>query len=94
MKPDGTLLLTRGEVASLLSLDECIEAVERAFRMLAEGKALPPGVLGLRARDRAFHVKAAGVWLGRLYVAVKVNGNFVRNRAVRAAEHPRHDRPV
>lgn len=75
----GTLLLTRREVADLLSLDECIPAVEEAFRLHAEGKTLPPGVLGVPAGEGGFHIKAAGLHLARSYVAVKVNGNFPRN---------------
>jgi alanine dehydrogenase len=75
----ATLLLTRREVADLLSLDECILAVEEAFRLHAEGKTLSPGVLGVPAREGGFHIKAAGLHLARTYVAVKVNGNFPRN---------------
>ncbi|MGH9837618.1 MAG: ornithine cyclodeaminase family protein [Blastocatellia bacterium] len=80
MKPDGTLLLTRSEVVELLNLDECIAAVEQAFQLHVEGRALPPGVLGVHAKDGAFHIKAAGLELGRGYFAAKVNGNFFRNR--------------
>jgi alanine dehydrogenase len=36
------LLLNRDQVASLLSMAECIEAVERAFAELAEGTAVQP----------------------------------------------------
>jgi hypothetical protein len=32
MKPAGTLLLTRREIGALLTLGECIDAVEEAFR--------------------------------------------------------------
>ncbi|HEU5262858.1 MAG TPA: ornithine cyclodeaminase family protein [Gemmatimonadales bacterium] len=80
MDPEGTLILTRRDVVALLRLPECIDAVERAFRLHAEGRALPPGVLGVPARDGGFHVKAAGLELGRPYFAAKVNGNFFRNR--------------
>jgi len=45
MMTEATLFLTRSEVASLLGLAECIEAVEEAFRLHAEGSGLPPGVL-------------------------------------------------
>jgi alanine dehydrogenase len=79
MKPPDTLLLSRGDVAALLSLDECIPAVEEAFRLHAEGKSLPPGVLGVHARDGGFHIKAAGLELSRAYFAAKVNANFFRN---------------
>jgi alanine dehydrogenase len=76
-----TLLLTRGDVAALLTLDECIAAVEQAFVLQAEGKALGPGVLALHAASGGFHVKAAGLLLGRFYVAAKVNANFPDNPA-------------
>jgi len=76
-----TRLLTRGDVAALLTLDECIAAVEQAFALQAEGKALGPGVLALHAASGGFHVKAAGLPLGRFYVAAKVNANFPDNPA-------------
>ncbi len=75
----GTLLLTRREIAALLSLDECIAAVEQAFKLHAEGKTLPPGVLGLHSRDGGFHIKAAGLELSRTYFAAKANANFPNN---------------
>ena len=68
-----TLLLTRGDVAALLALDECIAAVEQAFARQAEGKAPGPGVLALHTAGGGFHVKAAGLPLGRFYAAAKVN---------------------
>jgi alanine dehydrogenase len=79
MKPHETLLLKRGDVAALLSLDECITAVEQAFKLYAEGQTLPPGVLSVHARDGGFHIKAAGLKLERTYFAAKVNGNFFQN---------------
>jgi alanine dehydrogenase len=78
-----TLLLTRGDVAALLSLDECIAAVEQAFVRQAEGKAVGPGVLGLPVEGGGFHVKAAGLALERFYVATKLNANFPDNPARR-----------
>ena len=74
-----TLLLTRRDVQSLLSFDECIAAVEEAFRLHAEGHSLPPGVLGVRAPSGGFHIKAAGLQLSRPYFAVKTNANFPEN---------------
>jgi alanine dehydrogenase len=66
-------------VAALLDLDECIAAVERAFLLHANGKTLPPGVLGVPARGGGFHIKAAGMDMGRAYFAAKVNANFPLN---------------
>ncbi len=80
MKPKGTLLLNRRDVVALLGLDECIVAVEQAFKAHAEGRSLPPGVLGIHTRDGGFHIKAAGLELARPYFAAKVNGNFFQNK--------------
>jgi alanine dehydrogenase len=79
MKPDGTLLLTGRDVAALLDLDECIVAVEEAFRLHGNGETRPPGILGFPGRDGGFHIKAAALDLTRPYFAVKTNGNFFRN---------------
>ena len=77
-----TLLLTRQDVIRGLDLDECIAAVERAFRLHGERAAPPPGVLGMPLTDGGFHIKAAALTLesGRHYFAVKVNGNFFHNQ--------------
>jgi len=79
MKPDEILLLGSREIQSLLTLDECIDAVEHAFRVYGEGKAVPPAVLSMHAKDGGFHVKAGLLELGRSYFAAKVNGNFPEN---------------
>ena len=76
-----TLLLARRDVAPLLSLDECIAAVEHAFLLHSEGRALGPGVLGISVRGGGFHIKAAGLPLGRTYFAAKTNANFSDNPA-------------
>jgi len=74
-----TLVLTRRDVETLLGWDECIEAVEAAFRLHAEGRSLGPGVLAVRAPAGGFHIKAAGLPRGRLYFAAKTNANFSEN---------------
>lgn len=74
-----TLILSRSEVASLLSLDECIAAVEAAFGLHGEGRIPPPGVLGMPGADGGFHIKAALLPQARSYFAAKVNGNFSGN---------------
>ncbi|HEX8921734.1 MAG TPA: hypothetical protein VF766_09665, partial [Pyrinomonadaceae bacterium] len=76
MKPLGTLLLKRQDVAALLGIDDCIAAVERVFKLQGEGKTEPPGVLGLHAQDGGFHIKAGLLELDRAYFAAKANANF------------------
>ena len=73
----GTLLLSQADVASLLTLDDCITAVEAAFRQHGEGKTAPPRILGMPAMDGDFHIKAA--LLVAPYFAAKLNGNFSHN---------------
>jgi alanine dehydrogenase len=79
MNRDEILFLTPRDVQELLTLDECIAAVTCAFRLHGEGKAAPPGVLGVHASDGGFHIKAGLLDLGAIYFAAKVNGNFPEN---------------
>ncbi|MCM3872305.1 MAG: hypothetical protein ND895_16610 [Pyrinomonadaceae bacterium] len=79
MKPEGTLLLTGHDVADLLSIEECMAAVEHAFKLYGEGKTQAPGILGVNARDGGFHIKAGLLELNRSYFAAKVNANFPAN---------------
>jgi ornithine cyclodeaminase/alanine dehydrogenase-like protein (mu-crystallin family) len=67
------LFLSRSDVASLLTIDDCIDAVEGAFRALGEGRVGAPAIASVHADGGAFHIKAA-IAEGRF--AVKVNGNF------------------
>jgi alanine dehydrogenase len=72
----STLVLTRSDVVGLLTLADCIEAVERVFRDEALGKIAPPGILGIHVADGGFHIKAAAYGP---YFATKVNANFPEN---------------
>jgi len=78
---ENIVVLTPREIARLLTIDDCIIAVEQAFRLLGEGKAVPPVVLSLHVPGGGFHVKAGVLELGRQYFAAKVNGNFPENPA-------------
>jgi alanine dehydrogenase len=72
-------ILSRRQVLDLLSLRECIAAVEEAFRLHAAGRTLGPGVLGIPAGRGGFHIKAAGLVGARSYFAAKTNANFPDN---------------
>ncbi len=74
-----TLVLSRSDVFALLTVSDCIDAVEHAFRLHAHGRTLRPGVLGVPARDGGFHVKAAGLLGEQNYFAAKTNANFPDN---------------
>lgn len=79
MNTAGTLLLARADVAALLTLDECIAAVENAFREHGLGRTATPKVLGMPSIDGGFHIKAALLNLSSSYFAAKLNGNFFHN---------------
>ena len=72
-------ILSRRDVMDLLTLDACIDAVERAFRLHAEQRTFGPRVLGLPTEDGGFHIKVAGLRGDRSYFAAKTNGNFPNN---------------
>lgn len=79
-KPDvGTLVLTRSDIARILGVDACIEAVDLAFRLNGTSAATPPAVLELPGIGGGFHVKAGGLVLDRPYAATKINANFPGN---------------
>jgi len=78
-KTEGTMLLTRKDVAAVLTIEECIAANERVFKLYGEGKTAPPGILGVHATDGGFHIKAGLLDLERSYFAAKINANFPEN---------------
>ena len=81
MSAAETVVLTRKDVAGLLTLADCIDAVERAFCLHGEGRAPAPGVLGVHATGGGFHIKAGTLPLSRNYFAAKTNANFPGNPA-------------
>ena len=75
----GTILLARRDIAALMDNAAWLDSVETGFRAAAEGRALAPPPMALEAIDGAFHAKGASLMLDRLYVALKLNGNFPLN---------------
>jgi len=74
------MLFSRRAVREVLTLDDCIEAVERAFAAHGRGETAPPASLGVMTGEGGFHVKAAALRSGgRAYFAAKLNGNFPGN---------------
>src|SRR5438552_2856165 len=81
METEGTLLLNRSDVQELLSLTECIDAVEKVFRWQGEGKIPAPGILGVRTQNGGLHVKTACLSGAKSYITAKLNTNFPENYA-------------
>jgi alanine dehydrogenase len=81
--PNEIILLSRGDIESLMPFGEYVDAVAEAFRLHAEGQAVSPAPLHIPAEGGGFHVKSASLPLGRRYVAIKTNSNFPQNRSLR-----------
>lgn len=80
MADSGTLILTRRDVRDTLDMADCIDVVERAFRLHGTGQATPPAVASVRVPHGGFHVKAGVLPSGdRSYFVAKTNGNFPGN---------------
>ncbi len=78
------IILSRAEVAQLLDLSDCIDAVERAFIQHAKSE-LPtaPGILGAHVTGGGYHVKTAALGGDPGYFATKINANFPDNYKAR-----------
>jgi ornithine cyclodeaminase/alanine dehydrogenase-like protein (mu-crystallin family) len=70
-----TRILTRADLETLLTPQDCLSAVEEAFRAYGEGRTAPPKSLGLHADSGTFHIKAA---IADVFAA-KINANFPDN---------------
>ena len=81
MQTEGTRLLRRSDIESLLSLRDCIDAVDEIFRLQGEGKVPAPGILEVRADAGGLHVKAGLLPGDRNYLVAKLNANFPDNNA-------------
>lgn len=78
--PD-VLILTRRDIAALMTFDDWLSAATIAFTALATGRAKAPAPMHMAAHGGAFHAKGAVLDGGRPLVAVKLNGNFPDNPA-------------
>jgi ornithine cyclodeaminase/alanine dehydrogenase len=78
MQSGSTLLLSRSDVEALISLGECIDAVEKVFRQ--QDNLPAPGILGMKTENGSLHVKTATFTAERNYIVTKVNTNFPQNR--------------
>jgi alanine dehydrogenase len=74
------LLLSRKEIASLLTFDDYVRIVEDAFRLHAQGAAFEPALAHVDAVDGEFHIKAGGLRQPFPYFGVKMNGGFFKNQ--------------
>ena len=78
----GTLILTGSDVRRLLTMANCLDAVEEAFRQLGSSTATRPSVSSVRAAHGGYHIKSALFTLHRSeYFVSKTNANYPSNLA-------------
>ena len=80
----AAILLARKDIGALMAPGDWLDAAEAAFRAAAEGTGTAPAPMTLEGKSGTFHAKGASVvHEGRLFVALKLNGNFPANPALR-----------
>ena len=79
----GTLLLTRSDLAAVLSMQEYIEGLENAFLRHGEGETYGNDMIhGATPGELEFHIKAGGLKLGdKRYYGLKINASCFSNMA-------------
>ena len=75
------LILSRRDIAALMTPADYLAAVEAAFRAEREGRAHAPPPMHIDGDGGAFHGKAAFLKDSQPLVALKLNGNFPGNPA-------------
>ncbi|SRR5581483_2944761 len=75
-----TLLLSKSDVRSLITLREAIKAVEDVFRAFAENRIVLPSIIHADVARGEFHIKARGYRdESSPYFTTKINGGFFSN---------------
>ncbi len=73
------IMLSRGDLAALMTTRDYLVAAEDAFRALGEGRASTATPLHVETAHGVFHAKGGAYRNQRSFVALKVNANFPGN---------------
>jgi ornithine cyclodeaminase/alanine dehydrogenase-like protein (mu-crystallin family) len=80
--PAQLIVLSRTDVARLMTYADYVAVVEAAFRAAVDGNALGPPAAAFHLPDGSFHAKAAALMADKpATIAIKLNGNFPGNPA-------------
>lgn len=75
------LLLSAKDLAEHLTPEVCLEALDQAYKNLAEDPGSAPKTLGFKTNEGSFHIKAGVFPKTRQIFAAKLNANFPGNPA-------------
>ncbi len=82
------LLLNEDELRQTIPLSEAIEAVERAFAALAEGRLHIPGAFSMNLPDVKGEVHVKGIYLHETpYYVIQASSNFLENPFINLPVH-------
>lgn len=74
------LVLSRADIARLMTYGDYVDAVEAGFRAAVSGAALAPPAAGFQVPGGSYHAKGAALLMGDPpVVAIKLNGNYPGN---------------
>lgn len=76
---NATLVLTRRDIAKLMTPRDALDAVEQGFAAVDSGRAQVPAPLHVAMAHGGFHAKAAAYRAARNWVALKFNANLPGN---------------
>ncbi len=81
MSPNYTLLLTKSELESLITIQDMIPIIEDAFLNYGKGKSFGMDMVhGETPSELEFHIKVGGIALGnRKYYGLKINASNFMN---------------
>ena len=81
MGSNYTLLLTRADLESLMTIEDIIPIIEDAFRNYGEGKSFGMDMVhGETPTELEFHIKVGGITLGdRKFYGLKINASNFMN---------------
>jgi alanine dehydrogenase len=78
------IVLSRRDIGALMQPGDWLDAAELAFRVAADESMRAPSPMTLEGQGGTFHAKGAAIGHdGRLFIALKLNGNFPANPALR-----------
>ncbi|MBN2156137.1 MAG: ornithine cyclodeaminase family protein [Candidatus Lokiarchaeota archaeon] len=78
---NNTLLLTKSDLESLITIQDMISTIEDAFRKHGEGKSFGMDMIhGVTPSELEFHIKVGGITLGdKKYYGLKINASNFSN---------------
>ena len=80
MNTQKTLIFNRSSFASLMTMQDYIDAVEMGHRLHAQGQCMATNLVHADAPHGEYHIKTGGLLGEKSYYGLKANGGFFQNK--------------